>query len=421
MELREGYKQTEVGVIPEDWEPVQIGETGSVMTGSTPPTSDPTNYGSDFLFVSPFDLGAEKYIRRTEKMLSHKGFSTTRKFPSGSVLFVCIGSTIGKCGIASSKLTSNQQINAISPSSAFDSEFVFYAVSAIAHIIREQAGEQAVPIVNKSQFSQSKFPLPPTKAEQEAIAEALSDADALIESLEQLIAKKRQIKQGAMQELLTGKKRLPGFSDAWKPRRLGELGTTYGGLTGKTKADFGQGSARFITFLNVVSNTLIDCSIFEAVAVSPAESQNQVKNGDLLFNGSSETPEEVALCSLLNEEVEGVYLNSFCFGFRFREGTESNGLFIAYFLRSSVGRELMKSLAQGSTRYNLSKAALLDSLVVIPDQPEQTAIATILSDMDAEIVALETKLAKAREVKQGMMEELLTGNIRLVQTENSHA
>jgi len=117
---------------------------------------------------------------------------------------------------------------------------------------------------------------------------------------------------------------------------------------------------------------------------------------------------------VLLEEVEDVYLNSFCFGFRFREGAQANGLFFAYYLRSTEGRELMKSLAQGSTRYNLSKVALLNSSLRLPPLPEQTAIAEVLSEVDAELAGLEQRRDKTRALKQGMMQELLTGRTRLV-------
>jgi len=257
------------------------------------------------------------------------------------------------------------------------------------------------------------IPAPPSCAEQKAIAEALSDADALIESLEQLVAKKHHLKQGTMQELLTGKKRLPGFSGEWEVKRLGGLGSTFGGLTGKSKSDFGEGDAQYITFMNIMTNVVIDCDMFEQVNVSVPESQNRVMKGDLFFNGSSETPEEVGMCALLAESVKDVFLNSFCFGFRFRAGAEASGLYLAYYFRSIEGRELLKSLAQGATRYNLSKMALLRVEFPLPTSDEQTAIATVLSDMDAELAELETQLAKTRAIKQGMMHKLLTGEIRL--------
>lgn len=251
-------------------------------------------------------------------------------------------------------------------------------------------------------------------AEQRAIATALSDVDALIAGLERLIAKKRDIKQAAMQQLLTGKTRLPGFSGEWVRRPLGDLGSTYAGLVGKSKVDFGHGSASYVPFVNVMANVRIDCSAFESVDVATSENQNRVLAGDLLFNGSSETPEEVALCALMPQAVDDLYLNSFCFGFRLRQGAEASGLFLTYLMRSHIGRELMKSLAQGSTRYNLSKSALLQAQLELPGLDEQTAIATVLSDMDADLATLESRLAKTRVIKQGMMQELLTGRTRLV-------
>ena len=120
------------------------------------------------------------------------------------------------------------------------------------------------------------------------------------------------------------------------------------------------------------------------------------------------------MCAVLLDNVENVYLNSFCFGFRFYNHIKFDGLYIAYYFRSQEGRNLMKSLAQGSTRYNLSKTALLNLRFPIPKHKEQKDIAEFLSDMDVEIVALEKKLTKTRQIKQGMMQQLLTGRIRLI-------
>ena len=270
---------------------------------------------------------------------------------------------------------------------------------------------QEIPIAALRSF---QIALPREEREQRAIAEALADVDALIAGLEKLIAKKRDLKQAAMQQLLTGQTRLPGFSGEWVSRSLGSLGVIYGGLVGKSKADFGHGSASYVPFVNVMANIRIDCGALEPVNVASTENQNRVLSGDLLFNGSSETPEEVALCALMTQTVEDLYLNSFCFGFRFKQGAEASGLFLTYLMRSQMGRELMKSLAQGSTRYNLSKSALLQAALVLPNLEEQTAIATVLSDMDADLAALESRLAKTHDLKQGMMQELLTGRTRLV-------
>ena len=278
------------------------------------------------------------------------------------------------------------------------------------------AGRQTTNLasINKTSLGELTVAVPPTEREQHEIAAALTDADALIDSLEQLLTKKRQIKQGAMQELLTGKRRLPGFSRPWAAVRLGDIGRTYGGLTGKSKVDFGHGSAKYVTFMNVMTNVTMTLDQVERVDIGPAESQNRVQPGDLLFNGSSETPEEVAFCSRVQACNEDVYLNSFCFGFR-PSGTASiSELFMAYFFRARPGRLAVSSLAQGATRYNISKAALLQAPLTLPDVMEQHAIAETLSVLDSEMTALEARLTKARALKQAMAQALLTGRIRLV-------
>lgn len=338
---------------------------------------------------------------------------------AGDLVFTIVGANIGQVasipewfdGGVLSRSTARVAVNPAVATAAYVRHSLLTPWTA--RQTRDSLKTGAQPVVSCADLALFELPLPPLR-EQEAIAEALSEADALIESLEQLIAKKRLIKQGAMQELLTGKRRLPGFEGEWRSTALGQLGATFGGLTGKTKADFGRGAARYIPFMNVVTNSIVDPGFLENVTVKPGENQNAVSRGDLFFNGSSETPEEVGLCAVLQEDMSDVYVNSFCFGFRPRAEADLDGLYLAYFFRGPAGRELMKSLAQGSTRYNLSKRALLEAEFQLPNGDEQRAIATVLSDIDAELDALDAKLEKARQIKQGMMHNLLTGKIRLV-------
>ncbi len=417
--IQTGYKQTEVGVIPEDWEvkPLKrISPSQSVGLVINPSTyydeagTVPMLVGSD---IKPNVINW-KSARRISAASNHLIVSS--RLAAGDLVTVRVGEPgitavvppeIDGCNCASMMIVRQHH--------SFNSHWLCYlmnselGLSQVAHVQYGTAQKQ----FNISHAIDFSYPVPPRK-EQSAIAEALSNTDALIESLKQLITKKRYLKQGAMQELLTGKRRLPGFSGEWEVTRLGEIGSTFGGLTGKTKSDFGEGSALYITFMNIMANVIIDCGRFEKVRISPTETQNRVMKGDLFFNGSSETPEEVGLCAYLSEDVNDLFLNSFCFGFRFRNGAEADGLYLAYYFRSSEGRELLKSLAQGATRYNLSKTALLKVAFPLPCTLEQTAIATILSDMDTEITNLETKLAKTRQLKQGMMHNLLTGRIRLI-------
>jgi len=277
----------------------------------------------------------------------------------------------------------------------------------IQKTIKKLVNEAAQPNLGKGDFDKFLIPLPPNKNEQSAISNALSDVNAFINSLERLITKKRNIKQGAMQKLLQP-------NEGWEIKRLGEIGKTYGGLSGKSKKDFLNGKYPYIPFMNIMSNPIIDTTFFDYVNLSGSETQNQAIKGDLFFNGSSETPEEVGMSSVLLDDIPSLYLNSFCFGFRLFNENKIYALYLSYFFRSSEGRKHIFSLAQGATRYNLSKSNFLKLEIPLPKYDEQIRIANIISDFESEIVVLEKKLYKAKQIKKGMMQQLLTGKIRLV-------
>ena len=194
----------------------------------------------------------------------------------------------------------------------------------------------------------------------------------------------------------------------WKILKLGDIGKTFGGLSGKSKDDFKDGVFPYIPFMNIMINPIIDSNYFDYVNLKYGESQNSALKGDLFFNGSSETPEEVGMCSVLLEDIPTLYLNSFCFGFRLQKDLDIDGLYLSYYFRSKEGRKLFFSMAQGATRYNLSKANFNRISIPIPPLPEQTAIAEALSDMDALIAKTEKLIEKKKAIKQGMMQELFT-------------
>lgn len=173
------------------WKKVAISEVAEVVTGTTPPTADASNYGGDIPFVSPGDLGVQKYVFSAVKKLSLKGATKARLIPPGSTLFTCIGSTIGKIGIAGNILTTNQQINAAIPKN-ISAEFLYYALSNIAERIKRIAGVQAVPIINKTEFENQLFYNPVHYDVQEKIAFLLSTWDQAIEKTERLIAVKEK-------------------------------------------------------------------------------------------------------------------------------------------------------------------------------------------------------------------------------------
>ena len=197
--------------------------------------------------------------------------------------------------------------------------------------------------------------------------------------------------------------RFKGFEKEWKKKQIGEIGYTYSGLTGKTKSDFGIGDCLYITFLNVLNNAIINSSILEKVNVCIDEKQNKVCKGDILFNTSSETPEEVGMCAAVDEELIDVYLNSFCFGLRITD-KEIDSLFFAYLMRSDIGRNIMKFLAQGATRYNLSKNNFYKTKLLLPEtKAEQYQIASYFRQLDIQISEQEKRIVKLKQLKSACL------------------
>ena len=201
--------------------------------------------------------------------------------------------------------------------------------------------------------------------------------------------------------------RFKGFEeDEWKKKQIGEIGYTYSGLTGKTKSDFGIGDCLYITFLNVLNNAIINSSILEKVNVCIDEKQNKVCKGDILFNTSSETPEELGMCAAVDEELIDVYLNSFCFGLRITD-KEIDSLFFAYLMRSDIGRKIMKFLAQGATRYNLSKNNFYKTKLLLPEtKSEQHQIASYFRNLDIQISEQEKRLEKLKQIKAACLDKM---------------
>ena len=247
---------------------------------------------------------------------------------------------------------------------------------------------------------------------QKQIAEYFQSLDSLIEATDKKIATLKQTKEACLQSMFPQegetkpRVRFKGFTDEWKKVEIGKYGDTYSGLSGKSKDDFGKGNAKYITFLNVLTNAQINTYILESVDVKTGERQNAVQKGDILFNTSSETPEEVGLCSVLLEDIPNVYLNSFCFGFR-PNNPAINSEFLVYLMRGHIGRSIMKVLAQGATRYNLSKKRLCETLVPIPTNiDEQKQIAEYFSNLDKQISIQDQRLEKLKQIKSACLKNM---------------
>jgi len=194
--------------------------------------------------------------------------------------------------------------------------------------------------------------------------------------------------------------RFPGFKEPWEQRRLGNLGTTFTGLSGKAKQDFGHGEAQFVTYMNVYTNPISKLNMTEHVEID--NRQNKVQFGDIFFTTSSETPEEVGMSSVWLDNSDNTYLNSFCFGFRPK--TSLSPYYMAYMLRSAGVREKIIFLAQGISRYNISKNRMMNIEVPLPTLNEQEKIGAFFKSVDALIFLHQRKHDFLQELKRGMLQ-----------------
>lgn len=394
---------------PSDWVETGLGEISTIVTGRTPLTADQTNFGRDIPFVTPGDLGSKKYIQRSERGLTYRGATQSRLAPKNSILFVCIGSTIGKMGLSTSSVAFNQQINALICIPSVSPECVFYALSLVSPQIRQQASEQAVPLLNKKDFSSIKIYLPKLD-EQKIIAESLADIDSLLEALDKLIAKKKDIKQGAMQQLLTDKTRLPGFSGEWESFHIGDLGTLRKGkgIRKDEVISVGIPSVRYGEIYTRYHNVIRNC--FSFISDKVAKTSEPLAEGDIIFAVSGETSEDIGKCA------------AFMGNFKSYVGSDTvvlkpfghDSIYLGYALNSLAVSSQKAKLGQGDAVVHLSTANLAQITVNLPSRDEQIAIAGVLSDMDAELEALVARREKTVLIKTGMMQELLTGRTRLL-------
>ena len=422
-----GYRRTEVGVIPKDWDVVSLGQQ----------LRRPPRYGINAPAI-PFDSRFPTYLRITDitedgqfaeasKVSVEHPFSAEYVLESGDIVFARTGASVGKSYLYNPKdgrLVFAGFLIRISPDSErLAPAFLSYFAQSRPYWnwVKVNSMRSGQPGINGREYATLPVPFPPTKAEQEAIAMALSGADALIESLEQLLTKKRHLKQGAMQELLTGKKRLPGFSGEWEVKPFGDLFDFSGGFSasrdqlsdeGHCYLHYGDIHKSSKTFVDVHTEYQ-DIPKFD-IPLKRISANSLLEDGDVVFVDASEDDEGTS------KHVVVVNKNKIPFisGLHTIVAKSKTGELIheyrRYCFQTPAIRQQFLFYAVGTKVSGISKTNIAKLDLPVPSIPEQTAIAAILSDMDAEIAALEQRLAKARQLKQGMMQELLTGRIRLI-------
>ncbi len=407
MGLRPGYVQTEVGVIPEDWVLRPFMTVVQIASGQVNPTCEPFR---SMVLVAPdhIESGSGRLLKKETSDEQH-AISGKYVFGAGDIVYSKIRPYLRKAILADFDGLCSADMYPLRPSEDSSAGFIFATI--LAHHFSRYAESVSVrsgmPKINRVELAEFTFALPPTKTEQESIAEALSDADALIESVEQLLTKKRHIKQGAMQELLTGKKRLPGFNGGWEFKRLGELAKIQRGASPRpidSPLWFDDNSkVGWVRISDVTSSGMFLSETTQRLSPQGIQNSRPVSRGSLIMS----------ICATVGRPV--ITQIDVCIhdGFVVFDNLRVAREFLYYilkFIEDDWARH-----GQTGSQMNLNTGLINRTEVSVPSTvEEQTAIAAVLADMDAEIATLETKLTKARQLKTGMMQELLTGRIRLV-------
>jgi type I restriction enzyme S subunit len=422
---RPRYQRTEVGVIPDDWAIVHLPDVVWYQEGPGVRNYQFTSAGVKLFNGTNIENGKICLDKTTRYISEREAYGWYSHFlaDAGDIVIACSGITVSKFDEKVSVLscehlplcmnTSTMRFKIDSPRLCKDYLRHFLRSQIFKAQISGTATGSAQLNFGPAHVRAVLVPLP-AKAEQEAIAEALSDADALVESLEQLLAKKRRIKQGAMQELVTCRKRLPRFSGKWGAKQLGTTATLKAriGWQGLTTAEYLDSGDHYLVTGTEFKEGRIDWNNCHYVNESRYKQDKyiQLKERDVLVTKDG----TIGKVALVTDLPRPATLNSGVFVIR-PTGDAFHPEFFYYLLCSSVFIEFLTQLSAGSTINHLYQKDFVGFIYRTPPTvDEQIAIATILSDMDLEIAVLEEKLAKARGIRQGMMQELLTGRIRLL-------
>lgn len=409
------YKQTKIGIIPNDWEVKRLGDVIVILGGNAFSSTDSQeegipwlkigNVGVNTIKTETIDYLPNSFKKNYKEFLLHKNdyvMALTRPILNGKL-------KIAK--IQNREWLLNQRVAKLTSKKGIINFFVnLLKMPFYCHLIEVLMAGTDPPNLGVNSFKLLKLPIPPLP-EQKAIANCLTTWDKGIEKLTALITAKKTQKKALMQSIFNDELRIKN----WKEVKLGDIGETFNGLTGKNKNDFGFGKP-YVSYLNVFKNSKIDEETdFDFVSISENENQQKLQYGDLIFTTSSETPNEVGMSSvILFEPIEDLFLNSFCFGFRLNDFEILYPNFAIHILREQNFRKEMYRLAQGSTRFNLSKTGFKKIKLKLPTLAEQQEIANLLSTADKEIALLEQKLVALQRQKQGLMQVLLTGQVRIM-------
>ena len=399
------------------WEQWKLGDISEIKTGpfgSTLHADDYVSDGTPIITTEHFKTGALPRSKNGLPQVSDSDYKrlTAYTLDDGDIVFSRVGSVDINALITPFQrnwLFSGRVLR-VRPQTDISSQFLHTRLEteSIKTDIRTRAVGQTMPSINTEILKTTPLVLPSSAAEQEQIGSYFAALDHLLTLHQRKYDKLVAIKKAMLEKMFPreGSRfpeiRFAGFAEPWEWRKLGDIGETYTGLSGKTKDDFGHGQARFVTYMNVFSNPISNPEMTEPIEIDPK--QHEVEVGDVFFTTSSETPEEVGMSSVLLEKQGKTYLNSFCFGFRPSEKMDS--YYLAYMLRSEPAREKIILLAQGISRYNISKNKVMEIAVSLPSLDEQKLIGQYFRQLDNLITLHQRELEKLQNIKKSMLEKM---------------
>lgn len=387
------------------WEQRKLKDFTLSYSGGTPSVSNKNYYNGTIPFIRSGEISGE----RTELFITEEGLnkSSAKRVHKGQILYALYGATSGEVSLSKIDGAINQAILAISTKEGYSNAFLSFWLRKEKDRITAtflQGGQGNL----SGEIVKNLIVPVPSQLEQTKIGDLFNQLDGIITLHQRKLEGLSKLKKSLLQKMfpkngsLGPELRFPGFTGDWEQHKLGDLGHTYGGLSGKSKQDFGHGDARFVTYMNVFSNPIGDLCMVDSIEID--DRQSRVRKGDVLFTTSSETPDEVGMSCVWPSDSENLYLNSFCFGYR--PTTKINSNFLASLLRSPSVREKIIFLAQGISRYNISKNKVMEISIPLPSEEEQSQIGDFFTQLDKTITLHQRKLESLKKLKKSLLQQM---------------
>ena len=397
----------------EDWEQRKLGDLLILLKDGSHGTHKNTDAGVYLLSAKNIKNGRIN-IMPDDRIISWDDYNVIHKnyeLQIGDILLTIVGS-IGETAIFNlkTKVTFQRSVAFLRPNSNLNNGFLYTLINTdrFQNQLQTKQVVSAQPGIYLGDLATIDITYPKNILEQEKIYNIFREIENSITLHQRKLDNLKLKKKALLQKLFpkNGERypelRFPGFTDAWEQCKLGSIGSTYTGLSGKTKEDFGHGEAQYITYLNVFQNTVSDITMTDKVEIDTT--QNEVKYGDVLFTTSSETPEEVGMSSVWLGHTPNIYLNSFCFGFR--PNQKIDPYFLGYSLRAPYMRDKIKILAQGISRYNISKNKVMELEISLPNSEEQSLLGIFLRNIDLGITLHQRKLDHLQLQKKALLQQM---------------